>query len=115
MEQGWKRDCTIRHLEREVEWWEHLVAACPETTSATTDDSVNQSHVDSVNELKSILDQMRGLGDAATDIGGSSIRDSLNAAEERIRELEFQIQATKNRKREDAANQRGEPSPILSG
>jgi len=109
-----QRDSTMRHLEREVEWWEHLVAVCSEMTSTTTEDSVNQRHVDSVNELKSILNRMRRHDDAAGDNGGRSIGDSVKASEERIRELKSRIQATKNRKREDLENQQDDPSPTLS-
>jgi hypothetical protein len=97
MEQRRQRDSAIRHLEREVEWWNHMVAVCSEMTSTATDDSVNQRRVDSVNELKSILNQMRGHGDAASDNADRSIGDSIKASEERIRELKSSIQATKNR------------------
>ena len=97
VEQWRQRDSAIRHLEREVEWWNHMVAVCSEMTSTATDDSVNQRRVDSVNELKSILHQMRGHGDAASDNADRSIGDSIKASEERIRELKSSIQATKNR------------------
>ena len=97
VEQRRQRDSAIRHLEREVEWWNHMVAVCSEMTSTATDDSVNQRRVDSVNELKSIFNQMRGHGDAASDTADRSIGDSIKASEERIRELKSSIQATKNR------------------
>ena len=114
VEQRRQRDSAIRHLEREVEWWKHMVAVCSEMTSTATDDSVNQRRVDSVNELKSILNQMRGHGDAASDNADRSIGDSIKASQERIRELKSSIQAAKNRKREDLENQQDDPPPTLS-
>jgi hypothetical protein len=85
-----QRDCEVCHLEGEVEWWEHLVRVCSKMTSTSIDDEC-------VDELKSILNQFRSRGDIDDHNDGVRIKDSIKAAEERIRELKSCIQATKNR------------------
>jgi hypothetical protein len=85
-----QRDCEVRHLEGEVEWWEHFTRVCSKMTSTSTDDKC-------IDELKSILYQFRSRGDIDDHNGGGSIKDSIKAAKERIRELKSCIQATKNR------------------
>jgi hypothetical protein len=78
-----QRDFTIRNLKEEVEWWKNLVQICSKLISMTTDD-------ESVDHLKSILDQLRSCDDI--------VKDSIKVAEERIRELKSRIQAIKNGK-----------------